>query len=264
MRVLALKRLQNEILQMQGLPPTDDKVIDFALGPLRHAFPNSSFPTGAIHEFITENKESSAATGGFVAGLLTSLIKKRGAIVWISSSRKLFPPALKSFGIDPDQLVFVDLKNEKDVIWAMDEALKCDALSAVVAEMQNLDFTESRRMQLAVERSRVTGFVLRLPASPSRSPLRQSEAGRQGTNPRKINTTACVSRWKISSIASEPIDGMPGVGFPQWKVELLRIRNGKPGSWEIKWEDGKFHAVDKPIEIISEEKPGGDVRLKVG
>lgn len=246
MRVLALKRLQDEILLMQGLQPADNKVIDFALGPLRHAFPNSSFPTGAVHEFITENKESSAATGGFVAGLLTSLMKNRdqrgprGAALWISSSRTLFPPALKNFGIEPDRFVFVDLKKEKDVLWAMDEALKCDALSAVVAEMQNLSFTESRRLQLAVERSRVTGFVLR-------------------TNPRRINTTACVSRWKISSMASEPIDGMPGIGFPQWKVELLRIRNGKPGSWEIRWEDGKFQSIDKPIimEIEREDRKAG-------
>ena len=227
---------------MQGLRPAGNSVIDFALGPLRHAFPNSSFPTGAVHEFITESKETSAATSGFVAGLLTSLIKNNGphgTTLWISSSRKLFPPALKNFGIQPDHFVFVDLKNEKDVLWAMDEALKCDALTAVVAEMQELSFTESRRLQLAVERSHVTGFVLR-------------------TNPRKINTTACVSRWKITPTASEPIDGMPGLGFPQWKVELLRIRNGKPGAWEIRWENGKFQAIDQPIATVVEEK------LKVG
>jgi protein ImuA len=250
MRVLALKQLQNEILLMQGLQPAENKVIDFTLGPLRHAFPNSSFPTGAVHEFITENKESSAATGGFVAGLLTSLMKNqrgfRGAVLWISASRNLFPPALKNFGIEPDRFVFVDLKKEEDVLWAMDEALKCEALSAVVAEMQNLGFTESRRLQLAVERSRVTGFVLR-------------------SNPRKINTTACVSRWKITSLASEPIDGLPGIGFPQWKVELLRIKNGKPGSWEIRWEDGKFQSIGKPImEIEREDHGGSGVRLKAG
>lgn len=235
MRVVALHKLQSEILQMQGLRPAGNPVIDFALGSLRHALPNSTFPTGAVHEFITESKETSATTSGFIAGLLTSLMKSSGTTLWISSSRKIFPPALKNFGIQPDRLVFVDLKKEKDVMWTMDEALKCDALTSVVAEMQDLSFTESRRLQLAVERSHVTGFVLR-------------------TNPRKISTTACVSRWKISPLASEPIDGMPGLGFPQWKVELLRIRNGKPGSWEIKWENGKFHALEKPIAIVEEQK----------
>jgi len=134
-------------------------------------------------------------------------------------------------------------------MWAMDEALKCDALSAVVAEMQNLSFTESRRLQLAVGHSHVTGFVLR-------------------TDPHKISTTACVSRWKIAHALTEPIRGgrsfsegdsdMPGIGFPQWKVELLRIRNGKPGSWNIKWEEGRFKSLDRsPLEVEEQKRNAG-------
>jgi len=236
MRVLALQTLQSEILLLQGIRPAPNPIIDLTLNPLRHAFPNSSFPTAAIHEFITESKESSSSTSGFIAGILTSLMKNAGTTMWISTSRKLFPPALKAYGIEPDRFVFVDIKKEKDVMWAMDEALKCDALSAVVGEMQELTFTESRRLQLAVEKSRVTGFVLR-------------------TNPRKINTTACVSRWKITPMHSEPIDGMPGIGFPQWKVELLRIRNGKPGTWELRWENGRFNNVFKEENLKLDEAP---------
>jgi protein ImuA len=231
-RQVFLKILRDEILPLQGLRKTENKVIDLSLSPFRYSFPNSSFPTAAVHEFITDTKETSIATSGFIAGMITSLMRDSGAVIWISTTRKIFPPALKSFGIQPDRFIFVDLKKEKDVMWAMDEALKCDSLSAVVAEMQDLSFTESRRLQLAVERSRVTGFVLR-------------------TNARKISTTACVSRWKISPTSSESIDSMPGVGFPQWKVELLRMRNGRPGSWEIKWQEGKFKLTKELSTIPS-------------
>jgi protein ImuA len=155
--------------------------------------------------------------------------------MWIGTSRKIFPPALKAFGIEPDQFIFVDLQKEKDVMWAMDEALKCDALTAVVAEMQDLSFTESRRLQLAVERSKVTGFVLR-------------------TNPKKISTTACVSRWKITPALTESIDGLPGIGFPQWKVELLRMRNGKPGTWNMRWENGKFKVIEQAQAIEANQQ----------
>jgi len=225
MRVVPLHSLQEQILLMQGLRPAQNPIAHAALGPLHHAFPNHSFPTAAVHEFITENKESSSSTNAFIAGLLTTL-RNTGTILWIGPSRRLFPPALKSFGIEPDHLIFVDIKKEKDIMWAMDEALKCDALTAVVAEMRELSFKESRRLQLAVEKSKVTGFVLR-------------------TDPKKIGTTACVSRWKITPTNSESIDGMPGVGYPQWKVELLRIRNGKPGAWELRWENGKFNYVNE-------------------
>jgi protein ImuA len=46
---------------------------------------------------------------------------------------------------------------------------------------------------------------------------------------------------------------MPGVGFPKWNIELLKVRNGKPGSWELEWRNGSFkHAY--PTVIITEVK----------
>ena len=59
--------------------------------------------------------------------------------------RTIFPPALKFFGIAPDKIIFIDLQKEKDILWAMEEALKCDGLAAVIGEMQELSFTASRR-----------------------------------------------------------------------------------------------------------------------
>jgi protein ImuA len=53
-------------------------------------------------------------------------------------SRMLFPPALKALGIEPDKVIFVDLKREKDVLWATEEALMS---RAVIAEVRELTFT---------------------------------------------------------------------------------------------------------------------------
>ena len=224
-----VEKLQSEILRLQGYKPAHNAEVDMGLGPIAHAFPEGSFPLGAIHEFLSAGAEDAASTSGFLAGLLSPIMGNTGTSLWISSARTLFPPALKSFGVEPDRIIFIDLEKERDVLWAMDEALKCGALSAVVGEMQEISFTSSRRLQLAVEQSRVTGFVLR-------------------HNPRKINTTACVSRWKIAALPSESIaiglgEDLPGIGFPQWRVELLRIRNGRPGVWDIKWINGRFEPL---------------------
>src|SRR6476620_9687162 len=127
-----------------------------------------------------------------------------------------FPPTLKSYGMNPDHVVFINLKNEKDIFWSLEEALKCERVTAVVVELSEHAFTESRRLQLFVEQSGVTGFIIR-------------------ARPRNLNTTACVTRWKITSLPSELPDGVPGVGFPGWNVELLKVRNGKPGSWWMEW-----------------------------
>ncbi|HYC29762.1 MAG TPA: Error-prone repair protein ImuA, partial [Chitinophagaceae bacterium] len=63
---------------------------------------------------------------------------------------------------------------------------------------------------------------------------------------RKLSTTACIARWKISSIATDTEDDLPGIGFPRWKVELLRVRNGKSGVWDLEWTGKKFQPVMYP------------------
>lgn len=226
-----ITELQKNILQWQGFKvPLAGKTRFAGLEPVEAAFPNAVFPTGAIHEFLTEEPEHAAACGGFLGGLLHVLMQQGGICIWISSSRLLFPPALKTFGVDPDRIIFIDLLRQKELLWAMEEALKCGSLAAVVAEIGELNMTESRRLQLVVEKSRVTGFILR-------------------GNTRKLNTTACAARWKITPLPSEPENGMPGLGFPRWNVELLKVRNGNPGTWKIEWCATSFRTELHPKSL---------------
>lgn len=244
-RTDVITKLQTDILRLQGFKSGKNTTVDIALGPMEESFPNRSFPLGCVHEFLSANKEDAAATGGFIAAIVASLMGNNGISLWISSSRTLFPPALKTFGIQPDRFIFIDLQKEKDVLWVMDEALRCGALTAVVGEMHEISFTASRRLQLAVEESQVTGFVLR---------KNYSNTGKQAG----VNTTACVSRWKIAQLPSEPVDDLPGIGFPKWRVELLRIRNGKPGVWDIQWKNGLHYASghNPALTLTAKQKTG--------
>jgi len=235
-----IAQLQKDILLLQGFKKiSGSAALDVVPSIIKNAFPNNEYPLGAVHEFISTGAEGAAATGGFVAGMLASIMQSGGASIWISSCRTIFPPALKSFGIAPDKIIFIDLKKEKEILWVMEEALKCEGLAAVIGDMQELSFTASRRLQLAVEQSRVTGFILR-------------------HNPRNLNTTACVTRWKITPLPSESIDDMQGVGFPRWNVELLKVRNGKPGSWQIEFAAERFRHISKITAIpLEQQKKAG-------
>lgn len=232
-----ITRLKMDILPLEGLRMSmAGEALDAGLGPMNRAFPQGSFPLAAIHEFISSGPESAASTLGFISALISPLMKKGGAGIWIGSSGKIFPPALQQFGIEPARIIFIDLKKEKDLLWAVEEALKCHGLGAVVAEIPALSFTASRRFQLAVEQSQVTGFIHR-------------------SNPRMLNTNASVSRWKINPLPTETYDSLPGLGYPRWNVELLKIRNGKPGAWQLEWSDHRFNHISKPIpSIIPEPK----------
>jgi len=225
-----IDRLQKDILRWEGYkpPPVGTREL-VGLGPVEGAFPNGVFPLGTVHELVCGNTEQATACGGFVTGLLSVLMKNGGACLWIGLSGNLFPSALKAFGVEPDKVIFVNLSKNKDVLWVMEEALKCTGLAAVIGEVGEMDFKQSRRLQLAVERSQVTGFVLRNYSN-------------------KMGNTACAARWQIKPLPSEPVDGLPGLGFPRWQVELLRVRNGQPGNWIIEWSDNRFKPVEKQVQ----------------
>jgi protein ImuA len=226
--------LQRDILSLQrSKTALNNTALDITIGPLRNAFPGNTFPLGTIHEFIAGSVEDATVTAGFIAGMLTPLMQNAGAVIWIGPAPAIFPPALKSFGIIPDKIIFIDLQKEKEMLWAMEEALKCEGLAAVICEVRELTFTASRRLQLAVEQSRVTGFIIR-------------------NNPRIINTTACFTRWKITSLSSEFRDALPGVGFPRWNVNLLKVRNGKPGNWQIEYREGRFGPIYQ-MAVLSQQ-----------
>ncbi len=233
-----LARLKRELLQLQtrrGAVPVGSVP---GLGGLQAAFPDGVFPQGAIHEFQYSGSESAAATKGFLAALLGGLFGGSGSIVWIGRVGSLFPPALAAFGLPADRLVFVQVARDREVLWILEEALKCRGVSAVVAEAPELSFIASRRLQLAVERGMTTGFVLlpRLRALP----------------------TACVARWEVSPLRSVVPDGMPGIGFPRWRVRLSKVRNGVPGTWEVEWAAGRLRMVaeGKLVHRMGKRKTG--------
>src|SRR5688572_146472 len=262
-----ITQLKKDILALQGFRPLVHSEQKIELGTINHSFPHASFPLGANHEFICNSNESLTASYGFIGRVLSTLLQTnsayakapadkakapadkakapadkakasadKGAAIWIGSSHLIFPPALVSFGIEPSRIIFIRLRNQKEILWTVEEALKCEGLTAVIGEVSFVDLATSRRLQLASEQSRVTGFLLR-------------------HRPGQLATTSCVCRWQINPVKSETIDGMPGIGFPRWQVELLKVRNGKPGQWQLEWANGKFNEVImKTPSAIDEHK----------
>lgn len=215
------RQLQAKINAMQGLGKLSSDPVLTGLSPFAAAFPENVFPTGAIHEFISYEAANAASTIGFITAVISKLIKNGGLCLWVGNGLKIFPPGLKHFGLEPDRVVFINAARTKDALWIIEEALKCEALTAVVGEVKELGFTESRRLQLAVEHSGVTGFIHR-------------------NNPRLENAVACTTRWKITALPSLTQGSLPGVGHSSWNVQLLKVRNGRPHAWQVSWVKNRF------------------------
>ena len=231
-----LLNLKKEIVLQRFGAPKNKWLAAPSLYPFANAFPFHQFPLGCMHEFICPTNESFSASSAFVCGILSSLKQNKGTIIWISSSQKMFPPSFTTFGITPHNIIFINPDKPKDILYTTEEALRCKGISAVITDIRELTFKQSRRLQLATEQSRVTGFVLR-------------------NKPKLINTTACVSRWMITPAISSSYENLPGICFPSWNADLQKVRNGKPQSWKITWRDGHFvHEHDLTTSIIHHKK----------
>jgi protein ImuA len=230
-----IQALRKEILRLGGIKsPKKDLYQKDALLCMKDHFPNSTFPTAAVHEFMCSDRETVAASIGFIAALNYTLFSEEAVIAWIARDTRIFPPALTAFNLKPHHLIGISPGSIKEVNWVIEEALKCKGLNAVIADIKGFDFTQSRRFQLAVEESGVTGFLM------------NSTQGAAGNN-------ACVSRWRINSLPSQDVDGLPGVGSPSWNVVLEKIRNGKKGNWQLSWKDGLLHSMDTTVRALSDQ-----------
>jgi protein ImuA len=237
-----IEELQRQISGMENNRTSLRQELSLGLGPLEGAFQGKVFPRAAIHEFISFSSQQAACTSGFISVVVGKLMKNDSVCVWVSTKprRAVFAPALKIFGVEPHRILFVDTDRPTQTLYALEEALKCSAVTAVVGELNELGFNESRRLQLAVEQSRVTGFIHRF-------------------RPKNTDAVACVSRWKITSLASTMPAGLPGVGFPRWNVQLQKVRNGMPGEWQVQW------SPKKGLEYLNESIPVlHDTDLKAG
>ncbi|GAA4751492.1 hypothetical protein GCM10023264_17770 [Sphingomonas daechungensis] len=166
------------------------------------------------------------------AGFLLAQADRAKPVLWVQDrmaiieSGRIYPP-----GLGGGELIHVEARDAKLALWAMEEGLRCSGLSGVIGELWGdpaaLDFTATRRLAVAAERSRVPCWLVRLAATPNLSGARM--------------------RWRIASMPSiaNPFDPRAS-GSPAWEAELFRARGHQPGRWGVAHEAGAFHLATAP------------------
>lgn len=190
--------------------------------------PQGGLALGRVHELVGEARSEvrDAAVFGFACVLLDKI--GAGSVLWCTRRANALGGApsahgLAGLGLDPDRVIFVDAEDEADRFWAMEEGLSVPGLAAVVGEFDPArrgEATVSRRLQLAAEKSGVTGLILR--------PRLTTAQGAGDRVPVAVET-----RWRVTA-APSPYD--PYDTRPVWDVALERARRGRPGQWRLAWE----------------------------
>ena len=190
------------------------------------ALPGGGLRLGCIHEVGGD-----VAATGFCAVLLGRAVSAGGrggttggSLLWLARENDLYAPGLVPYGIGAGQMLIVSgLNRQADMLWAMEEALRCRALAGVVAEAEAIGLAAGRRLMLAAEGTGVLGLVL------SRGGGGKGRGGGAGVR-------AAVSRWRVTTVPG--MDGGGGGAEARWCVEVLHCRGGRPGKWVGEWGDG--------------------------
>lgn len=201
-----------------GLLPLDITEIDMALG--------GELMRGALHEIAAAGEAHLAAVTGFALGIASlpsswSGSCRTSSVLWISENMALAENgALHGAGFDalgfpPERLVSVSATRRRDLLWAMEEALRCRAVRAVIGEIRTggIDSIAVRRLSLAAAENGALALLLR------------------ATPPTDASTAA--TRWIVKAAPS-----LTGPGAPRLAVQLIRNRRGPIGSWILEWSDG--------------------------
>ena len=218
-------------------------VLAFGNGAMDDRLPGGGLPLGRWHEIAGAGLEAevSAAPAAFAA-LTAAPLAQRGQAVWVLRRDDLWAPGLAGLGFPPERLIQVCARDEAEALMVMEDALATVGVAAVFAEVEAVDLTAGRRLQLACERRGGTGFVIR------RRPF-GGGAGKEAPG------SVAATRWRVGPAPSEPPAGEFGLGAPRYHVELERCRGGRTGAWILEadqaysWEAAN---VAHPLRLVAE------------
>ncbi len=216
--------------RLGGGAPLGAAVVDRAL-------PGGGLARGALHEVAARNEsgQEGSAAAGFAAWLAARLATgggeggsgnggAMGPVLWCQHTTlsgetgHLYGPGLAAFGLDPSRLLVVVARRDREVLWVMEEGLRCPGLAAVLGEIGALDLSAARRLQLAAETSGVTALLLR--------------PGHRG-----LSASAAVTRWRVAAAPSTVAAAHGGLGAARWDADLWYCRGGRPRRWLLEWDD---------------------------
>jgi protein ImuA len=227
-----LDQLRTRLARLDHADRTDRPILPLGLAAVDRVLPGGGLARGCLHELC--GAPDRAAAAGFAAALLGRLAAD-GHALWIGPRDDLYAPGLTAQGLPPERLIVVRAGPRDARLWALEEALRSPGLTAVLAEVDRLTLTQSRRLQLAAEAKGVTAFLLR--------PLAACEA-----------PSAAMTRWRITPLpAAATHDASPRAWErPRWRVELVRCRGGRTGAWAIAWREGGFHEITGALALAAE------------
>jgi protein ImuA len=195
---------------------------------------------GALHEIAAVRETEAPAATGFALAVTARFLSTnpRRAVLWVAEDLALrengapYGPGLDEAGTAPEQLITVAAVRTREALWAMEEALRCRAVSVVIGEIRarSIDPVATRRLSLAAAAGSTLGLLLRTTSDEE--------------------PCAFATRWIIGAAQSCFPSTCHGIGPPRLAVRLMRNRRGHLGAWIVEW-----NSVEQRLELATHSEP---------
>jgi hypothetical protein len=243
-----VRRLQAARRGTQQRCPTGLAKLDDALG--------GGFALGCVHELLAPNQEAPARSLALLAAAQTVVypgqtadgnaeipttdpLKTRSPaarsaapprpapytpaparpptrVFYIDTTGDFYPPGAAQLGLPLDRLLVIRTLRTADALWVCEQALRCQAIAAVVLPIRSIDAYVSRRLQLAAEKGGGLGFLLR--SEPRGGHTFAATRLRLDPLPNKDPIPQCVGDGVLDSL----------VPTCRLRITLLKLRDGRP------------------------------------
>ena len=205
----------------------DPSPLPFDLPELDHVL-GGGLLRSALHEVTPAAEGDATAAAGFCTALFArALASGKKPVLWVRHEFATledgapYGPGLAAFGLDPGRVLFVLAVNAREMLEAMEQALRSGTLAAVLGELRGTSKARSPRdaPAFACRRAGATsGLLLRLGA-------------REKQRARPISA---ATRWRIATLASGEA-AANGIGAPRFAADLVRNRRGPAASFSLEW-----------------------------
>jgi protein ImuA len=230
-RVLTLQRLAGQLqkLERTSHPACDSSsVISSGLEVLDRLLPDAGFRAGTLIEWMA----AKGSADQLALWAARSALGEDRVLIVIDDEETLYPPAAAALGIDLRRLILVRpgktarrgaqaetakrpaatrIKTTRikttsvETLWALEQALASRGVAVTFCRLEKLSARVFRRLQLAAERGKGLGFLIR-PATARGEPS-----------------------WSDVRLGIEAMSEGDASSARRWRVEVLRCRRGAAG-----------------------------------
>jgi len=228
-----IESLRGQLRELERVPATKAGDIGTLGPPWDRCVPRGAVRPGLIVEWLTDHAGDG---GGALACQWTRhFLERGGALVIVDDDGEFYSPAAARYGLSLDRTIVVRPSNHKEVIWTLEQSLRCRGVAATWCRLARLADREFRRLQLAAETGGGLGLFFR-PATARAEP------------------TWADLRWLVQPVAGGTEFSSSGRRI---RLELLHCRVGTGGAAVLLDidDEGAVHLVPELAAPTARRRP---------